>query len=51
VATDGSDRHSRPGKAEPLPERTPEELAALEARNGLRQFDRMIALIVRERLR
>jgi Fic family protein len=45
VATDESERHSRPGKAEPLPQRTPEELAAIEARNGLRQFDRMVELI------
>jgi Fic family protein len=45
VANDESERHSRPGKAVPLPERTPEELAAIEAQNGLRQFDRMIELI------
>jgi Fic family protein len=45
VANDESERHSRPGKATPLPDRTPEELAAIEARNGLRQFDRMIELI------
>lgn len=43
--SDESERHSRPGKAAPLPQRTPEELAAIEARNGLRQFDRVIELI------
>jgi Fic family protein len=45
VANDEAERHSRPGKAVPLPERSPEEIAAIEAQNGLRQFDRMIELI------
>lgn len=45
MAIDEGDRHSRPGKADPLPALTPEERAAKEARNGLRQFDRMVELI------
>jgi Fic family protein len=45
VASDEAERHSRPGKATPLPARTAEEIAAIEAQNGLRQFDRMIELI------
>jgi Fic family protein len=45
VASDEAERHSRPGKSTPLPERSPEEIAAIEAQNGLRQFDRMIELI------
>jgi len=45
VTKDESDRHSRPGTTDPLPERTPEERASIEVRNGLRQFDRMIELI------
>jgi Fic family protein len=45
VANDESERHSRPGKAVPLPTLTEEERAAIEARNGLRQFDRMVELI------
>jgi Fic family protein len=45
VANEESERHSRPGKAEPFPQRTPEELAAIEARNGLRQFDRVVQLV------
>lgn len=41
-----SERHSRPGVAPPPPAQlTPEEEAELEAKNGLRQFDRMIELI------
>ena len=45
VASGEGERHSRPGKVVPLPELTEEERAAIEARNGLRQFDRMIELI------
>jgi Fic family protein len=45
VANDESERHSRPGTAVPLPALTEEERAAIEARNGLRQFDRMVELI------
>jgi Fic family protein len=45
VANDESERHSRPGKPVPLPTLTEEERAAIEARNGLRQFDRMVELI------
>jgi len=45
VANDEGERHSRPGKAVPLPNLTNEERASIEAQNGLRQFDRMIELI------
>lgn len=39
------DRSSRPGVVPPAPVLTDDEIARLEARNGLRQFDRMVQLI------
>jgi Fic family protein len=46
MSGDGSERHSLPGVAPPPPaDLTQEEEAEVEARNGLRQFDRMIELI------
>lgn len=38
-------RASRPGTAPPPPLLSPAECAALESRNGLRQFDRLVELI------
>ena len=47
MGSDDAPRASRPGKPAELPVLTPAEVAAREAENGLRQFDRMIELFER----
>ncbi|MBX3192077.1 MAG: Fic family protein [Labilithrix sp.] len=45
MSADESERTSRPGKTPEVPKLTDDEVALREAENGLRQFDRLVALI------